>query len=157
MRAARTLANLSLGAIGPVFLVLAGALVLTATAGCGFAAGATTRTPGSQGTLVRIVRPDGAVKEASMKDLDSLGKGRIFVDGSWEEGPTLPEVLQFADVTGFQHVTIIGSGSPPLTLSKEEVNSGVILNLTGQGTVKLSLPDIPRNEWIDDVNTIKAE
>lgn len=157
MRPARAFANLSFGVVGLAFLILAGALLLTATAGCRFAVGATGGTPGGQGTRLRIVRPDGSAKEASLKDLNALGKGQILVDGKQEEGPTLPEVLKFGGVTAFQHVTIIGSGAPPLTLSKEEVDSDDILAITSRGTLRLSLPDIPRNEWIEDVNTIKAE
>ncbi len=157
MRSARTFANLSPGDIGLAFLVLASAFFLVATAGCGHAAGSAGGTTASQVPLLRIVRPDGSVKEASLKDLNSLGKGRISVDGKLVEGPTLPEVLRFANVTEFQNVTIIGAGAGPLTLAKEEVDSRVILDLTSNGTVKLSLPDIPQSEWIDNVKTIKAE
>ena len=151
------LANRSLSTFRLAFLILAGVLLLTSAAGCSHPAGAVGGTAGRQGTLLRIVRPDGSGKETSLKDLSALGKGKILVDGKWEEGPTLPELLKLGGVTEFQHVTIIGSGAPPLTLSKEEVDSDVVLAITSQGKLRLALPDIPRNEWIDEVNTIKAE
>ncbi len=149
---------------GAGLAVAAAVLVyILGTAGCGASAGAAgSASPGpatGQGkdVALQVVRPDGTARGVSLKELDSLGKGRILVDGKWEEGPTLPEVLRFAGVTEFQRVTVIGSEVPPVTLTRDQVTSEVVLDFTNHGTVKFSSPSVPKKDWVKDVTTIKVE
>ena len=149
------------GTVGLLVFALLGAYLL-ATAGCSPAAGAAGSAPAGKPSagkdaVLQVIKPDGSSKGASLKDLASLGQGKIFVDGKWEEGPTLPELLRFAGVSEFRRVTIVGSGAPPITLTREQVNPEVVLDFTNHGTVKFSSPAVPKKDWVKDVSTIKVE
>ncbi len=122
-----------------------------ASAASGPSAGAAPGDP------LKVVAPDGSTRSLSLKEMDALPKGRIEVEGKWEEGPTLPDVLASAGVKEFKQVTILGAEGAKLTLTKEQVNREVVLDFTNHGTVKFSSPAVPKKDWIKDISTLRVE
>lgn len=147
------LARVSLAAL------LGCALVLIA-AGCG--GSASTQNPehtggAAPGDAVKVVGPDGKSRSLTLKELDALPKGRIQVEGNWEEGPTLPDLLSAAGIKEFRQVTLLGADSAKMTLTKDQVNREVVMDFTNHGTLKFSSPAVPKKDWIKDVSTITVE
>lgn len=124
--------------------------------GSGTAPTTPTGSPARGNVLFEVTAPDGRSVTFTANELRELPLTTIMVEGKPEEGPALVEVLRKAGVGEFEQVTLMGDGAP-LTLTREQVTSEVILDFANRGTVKLAAPNVPKNEWVKDVTKIKVD
>lgn len=117
---------------------------------------ASAHSPARADAVFEVTTPDGRSVPFSTNELRELPLTSIVVEGKAEEGPALVEVLRKAGVDEFNQVTLAGNGAS-LTLTREQVTSEVILDLTNRGTVKLAAPNVPKNDWVKDITRIKVE
>lgn len=115
-----------------------------------------TGSPARENVLFEVTAPGGRSVTFTASELRELPLTSIMVEGKAEEGPALIEVLRKAGVGEFKQVTLMGDGAP-LTLTREQVTSEVILDLTNRGTVKLAAPNVPKNDWVKDITRIRVE
>ncbi|MBI4311275.1 MAG: hypothetical protein HY681_05770 [Chloroflexi bacterium] len=153
-------------------LLLLGLMALV-TAGCRSAVPAATPTATATATLAASPSSGqsgyaidiyvNGVKSGvvTMEQIRSLPQVQLEGKPS-EMGPTLLSMLAAAGVERFSEAKVIGLsrgrlGSAELTLTRRQINNGLILDLTGAGTVKLSSLDIPQDSWVLDVSSIRVE
>jgi hypothetical protein len=112
-------------------------------------------TPISE-ALFQVVLPDGSAIGFTWDDLKELPLGQVTAEGKTEEGPKIQDVLQAAGVSDYQQITLTGvNGS--LTMSRNQVDEGAVLDFTNHGTVKLSATSVPKDKWIKDITEISVE
>jgi len=121
-----------------------------------------TDTATSVEYTIEVFRNGGKVASLSLPDLQSLPQKSVQTIAGMQEGPTVLSVLQQVGIQEFNRLVISGLTrhrieSAELTLTRAEINDQVILDITGQGTTKLTSPDIPQEEWIIDVNRLTVE
>ncbi len=151
---AHTIRSLRISAI-----LLLVSIAVALLSGCGGPSASAENAAGgaAPGDAVKVVGPDGKSSNLTLKEMDALPKGRIQVEGKWEEGPTLPDIISAAGIKEYRQVTLSGAGSAKLTLAKGQVNREVVMDFTNHGTLKFSSPAVPKKDWLKDVSTITVE
>ena len=122
----------------------------------------TQQVSGSAGTYTLGVLVRGE-QVLSLTVPELLGMPQVALnDSSVERGPTLLSVLDRAEVQDFDEVVVTGL-SPgraepvELRLSRRDVDEQVIFGLTNRGTAKFAGANIPRDQWVIDVQHVDVE
>jgi hypothetical protein len=116
----------------------------------------------STGYTIKVFSNDTQIASLSLDDLLNLPQVNISAVGRTEEGPTLLSALELAGVTNFSQLTATGMtqgriAEAVLTLTRDEIDDEVILDITNSGTTKLCGPNISFDAWIRDVNKLELQ
>lgn len=68
----------------------------------------------------------------------------LQLDGSTEQGPSIESILSKNNITDYSKITVIGMYTDSITMTKEQVKQGSILDITNHNTVKLASKAIKR-------------
>jgi hypothetical protein len=133
-------------------------LIPISTLGC--SSGTTNNS--STGYTINIFSDNTQIASLTLDDLLSLPQVNISAAGRTEEGPTLLSALELAGVTNFSQLTATGMtqgriAEAELTLTRDEIDDEVVLDITNSGTAKLCGPDIEFANWIRDVNKLVVQ
>ena len=117
---------------------------------------------GSSGYTIDIFSHDTQIASLSLDQLLNLPQVNVSAAGRTEEGPTLLSALDLAGVTNFSQLTATGMtqgriAEAELTLTRDEIDDEVILDITNSGTAKLCGPNISFDSWIRDVNKLVVQ
>lgn len=108
------------------------------------------------GAVFQVIDANGVVTLFGGAELGELPLGQITVEEKVEEGPRLLDVLAAAGITSFTEVTLTGPEST-MTLTTDQVDEQVLLDLTNRGTVKLASPYVPKVDWVKDITLIQVK
>jgi len=108
------------------------------------------------GAVFQVIDANGVVTLFGGAELGELPLGQITVEEKVEEGPRLLDVLAAAGITAFNEVTLTGPASA-MTLTADQVDDQVLLDLTNHGTVKLASPYVPKADWVKDITLIQVK
>jgi hypothetical protein len=116
---------------------------------------------GSKYSILMFIK-DLQVGSVSLDQLLKLKQVTITSEGKTENGPTLPSVLNLAGIKDYTSVTVYGFSkgrlaTAQLTLQKSEINDTMVVDISNQGTAKLSGTAIPSGNWIIDITKIVAQ
>lgn len=114
------------------------------------------------GYAVQVIKDEKTIKWITLADFEAMAQVTIEVNDDTETGPLFSYVLDFAGVSDYEILTITGYSkgriaSAEIMLTPAQVHDGVVMDLTNSGTVKLAATDIPKNDWIRDVEQIIVE
>ena len=148
-----------------VVLLLISALVIhillsMSTLGCSSGTGTTNNS--STGYTIKIFSNNTQIASLSLDELLNLPQVNVTAADRAQEGPTLLSALALAGVQNFSKITATGMtqgriAEAVLTLTRNEINDQVILDITNSGTTKLCGPDIEFANWIRDVNKLVVQ
>jgi hypothetical protein len=136
-------------------------LLLTPIIGCA-AGNENTSDNTSTGYTIKVFLNDTQIASLSLDDLLNLPQVNINAADRDQEGPTLLSALALAGVQNFSQVTATGMTQgriavAEITLTRNEIDDEVILDITNRGTAKLCGPDIDFNNWIRDVDKLAVK
>lgn len=106
---------------------------------------------------VKIIYDGKEIKNYSMDDIKKMPSTSLQMDGSTEQGPSIESILSTNNITDYSRVTVIGMYTDSITMTKEQVKQGSILDITNHNTVKLASKAIKKDKWVKDIATIKVE
>jgi hypothetical protein len=113
-----------------------------------------------EGYYISVVFEDKQPVYITLDDLKQLPQVQITASGVTENGPTLLSALQKAGITEFDELTAFGLtrgriAAAELTLKRDQIDDGVVLDLNKQGKSKLCGVNIPQNNWIIDLEKLE--
>jgi len=109
---------------------------------------------------LRVVRGGAVLADFDRQDLERMELRRVFMQGKFEEGPSLLTVLVSAGVEDFEEVTVVGAGvrdSGRIVLAREEIDEDVLVDLAIRGTAKICGPNIPWDARVRDVMELQVQ
>jgi hypothetical protein len=113
---------------------------------------------------IQVYLNDTLKESLTLNDLLSLEQVVLTTpeQDSDQHGPTLPSVLKAAGIESFSELTVIGLSkgrvaTAELTLSSNQVDETVVLDITNRGTTKLAGINIPSEDWIRDVSELRVK
>lgn len=106
---------------------------------------------------VKVVYDGTEIKSYSLEDIKKISSTNVEVDGKTEEGPSISYIMNENNIKDYSKITFIGMWKDSLTMTKEQIEKGTLLDITNHGTVKLAAKAVKKDEWIKDISTIKIE
>ena len=103
---------------------------------------------------VAVERDGKELRRFTFAELEAMKRRRVRMQGQYEEGPTLLSVLDAAGARSFSRLTVTGTAARDdgrLSLTRDEVDNRVLLDLAIRGTAKLCGPNIPMGRRVRDV------
>lgn len=106
---------------------------------------------------VKIVYDGTEIKSYSIDEIKKMPTTNFELDGSTENGPSISYVLKETNIKDYSKITFIGMWKDSVTMTKEQIEKGCLLDITNHGTTKLASKAITKDKWIKDIATIKVE
>lgn len=106
---------------------------------------------------VKIIYAGTEVKSYSIEDIKKMNTVSLEIDGIKEEGPSIADILKENNIKDYSKITFVGMWTDSLSMTKEQIEKGTLLDITNHGTVKLASAAINKNKWIKDIASIKIE
>lgn len=106
---------------------------------------------------VKVVYDEKEIKSYSINDIKKMPITNFEIEGKTEEGPSVSYMLNENNIKDYSKITFIGMWKDSITMTKEQIEKGTLLDITNHDTVKLSAKDIKKDKWIKDISTIKVE
>jgi biopolymer transport protein ExbD len=115
-----------------------------------------TGYPAAIAAPLKVVKTDGTSISLNAATLSNIPTNTVKAGSDSINGISVTSILSSAGIGDYKQITFVGaSGSQSLT--KDKVNGSVILKISEDGTLQLVSPDLPQDNWVKAVNTIKAE
>lgn len=139
-------------------LIVMGAVTMMAA--CSDGATAATDPPAAD-VVLRVVANGEVAEDWTLADLEAAVEyAELTIDGNDQSGPLLLDVLEASGVDEWESAEILGMGEGrvfevTLEVNSTDVDSGWILDVTKQGTLKLASAGLPREQWVRDVGEIR--
>ena len=105
---------------------------------------------------VKIVYDGKEIKGYSIDDIKKMPTTSFEQDNSKEEGPSIATILTENNIKEYSKITFIGMWKDSITMTKEQVEKGSLLDITNHDTTKLAAKAINKDKWIKDIATIKV-
>lgn len=106
---------------------------------------------------VKIVYDGKEIKTYSMNAIKKMPSTKFELDGSTEMGPSIAYILSENGIKDYSNITFVGMLKDSLTMTKDQIDKGCLLDITNHDTVKLGAKAINRNKWVKDIATVKVE
>jgi hypothetical protein len=128
--------------------------------------GASTRTVTSatkpSGYFIAVQYKDKQPVYITLDDLKQLPQVTVTSAGNAQNGPTLLSVLQKAGIIDFSELSAYGLSrgriaAAQITLTREQIDESVVLDLNNRGKSKLSGVNIPQDNWIIDLEKLEIK
>jgi len=145
-------------AAAAVLVLIAGAWALEHVSDPGRISGSDNAVAASYS--IAVVRDGKTLSTFTVPQLEALGMQRAKMQGKWEQGPSVRSVLEAAGVDEFSSLRFVGMAirdEGELTLAREEVGAGVLLDIALRGTAKVCGPNIPQADRVRDLIRIEVE
>lgn len=143
-----------------LILIIISAFLILGLSGCGSSSGKGAgglKNENIPNYSVKIIYDGKEIKNYSMDDIKKMPSTSLQLDGSTEQGPSIESILSTNNITDYSKITVIGMYTDSITMTKEQVKQGSILDITNHNTVKLASKAIKKDKWVKDIATIKVE
>lgn len=143
-----------------LILIIISAFLILGLSGCGSSSGKGAgglKNENIPNYSVKIIYDGKEIKNYSMDDIKKMPSTSLQLDGSTEQGPSIESILSKNNITDYSKITVIGMYTDSITMTKEQVKQGSILDITNHNTVKLASKAIKKDKWVKDIATIKVE
>lgn len=143
-----------------LILIIISAFLILGLSGCGSSSGKGAgglKNENIPNYSVKIIYDGKEIKNYSMDDIKKMPSTDLQLNGSTEQGPSIESILSTNNITDYSKITVIGMYKDSITMTKEQVKQGSILDITNHNTVKLASKAIKKDKWVKDIATIKVE
>ena len=116
--------------------------------------------PPAEDVVLRIVLEGEVAVDWTLAALEEeIAFTELAIDGDTQSGPLLVDVLAASGVEEWTSGEVFGMGEGrvfevSLPIASSEVDTGWVLDVTNQGTLKLAAAELPREQWVRDVGEI---
>ena len=101
-----------------------------------------------------LVLADGSERDVSVDELKTIPKVTVSIDGSDMEVLGLMDALKKYDVEAVTDITAVGISYSTINLTSDQVSKSY-LDIREDGTVRLVVQGLPKNEWIEGLESLK--
>lgn len=135
-----------------LFIVALSFCLLTA---CAKQVGSPTPSSTTSPALFEIILQDGTSFPVTAEVIASLPAASEVIEGKSQDGPRVSDLLKAAGVDDYAQLIFSGTGT--YTVTADQVNEHLILDLSNRGTYKMASPDIPKVDWVKDIARIEVK